>query len=123
MGVLQTQTTLVQSTPLFTDSTATTTTTTNEPPLSVNSSDAGAGGLGFSVGHSTPPISPLRQDDPDMIFSEDEEDFRGFTYSPFNIQTENDDDAPVTKGQLKAINEKVDSLIQSSKTQTNDEYS
>lgn len=91
--------------------------------MSVNASNAGACASGFTVDHLTPPISPLRQDDLDTIFGEDEEDFGGFTYSPFNILTESYDDAPDTKGQLKAINKKLDSLIQSSKTSTNDEYS
>lgn len=105
MGALQTQT------PLFTNSTSTTTTSTVEPPVSVNTSDVRVGASGFTVGQSTPPISHLRQDDPNIVFGEEEEDFGGFTYSPFNIRTASDDEAPVTKGQLKDIKEKLNLLL------------
>ncbi|CAI9302917.1 unnamed protein product [Lactuca saligna] len=78
---------------------------------------------GFTFGTSTSPLSALRHEDPDTIYGVDEDDFGGFTYSLFNIMTESDDDAPVTLGKLKAINEKLDLLIQFSKTSTNDDYS
>ncbi|CAI9282553.1 unnamed protein product [Lactuca saligna] len=109
-------------TPLFTDSTATTTTSNVETLITVNTSDAGAGALVFSVGHSTPPISPFHQDDPDMIYGADDDEFIEFTYSPFNIRTESDDEAPVTRVQLKAINEKLDLLLQSSKASSSEDY-
>lgn len=117
LGVLQTDT------PLFNDSTTPTTTSSDEPPVTVNASDVGEGASGFIVGHSTPPITLLHQDDPDTIYGGNDEDFGGFTYSPFNIRTESDNEAHVTKGQLKAANEKLDSLLQSSKTSTNIDYS
>ncbi|CAI9297798.1 unnamed protein product [Lactuca saligna] len=44
-------------------------TTSTEPPVSINISDTGAKTSGFSTNVS-PPISPLRQDDPDMIFDQ-----------------------------------------------------
>ncbi|CAI9297392.1 unnamed protein product [Lactuca saligna] len=50
-------------------------------------------------------------------------DFTGFTYSPFNIRTESDDEAPVMRGQLKAIHEKLDSLLHASKPSPTDDYS
>ena len=114
MGVSQTHI------PLFTDSTATTTGTTVEPPVTINASDVGVGASGFTVGYSTIPISPLNEDDPDIVYDGDDKDFRGLTYSPFNIRTESDDEAPVTKGKLKAINENLDSLLQSTKASTGD---
>ena len=57
-----------------------------------------------------------------MIFGDDD-DFVGFTYNPFNIRTESDDEALVTRGQLKAINEKLDSLLYATKTTSTDDYS
>ena len=101
MGVSQPQVTVAQSTPLFTYSIATTTTATSEPPISVNASDVGAGASGSTLGHSTSPISPLRQDDPDTIYGDDEDHFGGFTYSPFNIRIESDDEALITRGQFR----------------------
>ena len=89
LGVSQAQT------PLFTDSTATTTTSTVEPPVTINSSDAGAIASGFIVVDSTPLISPLSQDDPYIDYGGDDEDFGGFTNIPFNIWTESDDEASV----------------------------
>lgn len=99
------------------------TATTGGPQVFVNASDVEASALGFTFGLESPPISTLRQDDPDIIYGDADEDFGGFTYSPFNITTKSDDEAPVTKEQLKAIHEKLDSLIQSSKTSTSHDYS
>ncbi|CAI9274710.1 unnamed protein product [Lactuca saligna] len=109
-------------TPFFTDSTATTITTTDEPPVNVNTSDAGARASGFSVGHSTPPVSTLRRDDPETIFGGDV-NFEDFTFSPFHVVEESDEDATVTQKQFKAINDKLDSLIQSSNSSSNNAYS
>ncbi|CAI9290383.1 unnamed protein product [Lactuca saligna] len=85
--------------------------------------DARAGASGFTLGHSTPPISPLRQHDPNTIYGDDEEDFGGFTYSLFNIRTESHDEALVTTGKLKALSKKLDSLIESTKTSSRGDYS
>lgn len=68
-------------------------------------------------------ISPLRQHDPNTIFGDDTGYFNDFTFSSFNIQDDGDDDAPVTKGKIKAINEKLDYLLYSSKTSSSTEYS
>ncbi|CAI9280154.1 unnamed protein product [Lactuca saligna] len=46
-----------------------------------------------------------------------------YTFSPFTIRTESDDEAPVTKGQIKAIHEKLDSLLQASNPSSSDDYS
>ncbi|CAI9302755.1 unnamed protein product [Lactuca saligna] len=87
---------------IFTDST-TTPTTSIEPPATVNASNVGARASGFTTGHITPPISPLRQNDPDMIYG--------------------DDEAPITKGMLKVIHEKLDSLLHYSKASSTDDSS
>ncbi|CAI9295633.1 unnamed protein product [Lactuca saligna] len=112
---------VLQPTPIFTDST-TTPSTTIKRPVSVNASDAGARASGFTTGHSTPLISPLRQNDLDMIVGDDE-DFARFTYSLFNIRTKSDDEAPITRGKINAIDEKLDSLLHVSKASSTDDYS
>ena len=53
---------------------------TNEPPVTINTSDAGVGASGLTVGQSTPPISPLRQDDLDTFLEED-----GFNFNLFSL--------------------------------------
>ncbi|CAI9282872.1 unnamed protein product [Lactuca saligna] len=82
-----------------------------EPLVSVNASDAGVNTLGFTMSSITPPISPLRQDDPDMIYGDGEDNLPGFTFSPFTIRIESDDQAPLMKGKLKDIHEKLDSFL------------
>ncbi|CAI9303782.1 unnamed protein product [Lactuca saligna] len=43
---------------------------------------------------------PIRQDDPDMIFGDDKDEaLGGFTYSPFQIRIENEDEPSATKAQ------------------------
>ncbi|CAI9267847.1 unnamed protein product [Lactuca saligna] len=64
-----------QPPPIFTDST-TTLTTTVEPPVSLNAYDVGAGASCLDI---------------------------GFTYSQFNIRTESDDEAPITRATVKCI--------------------
>ena len=40
--------------------------------------------------------------------------FDSVYYSPYQVQSDDDDDAPVTKKHLKELHEKIDSLIASS---------
>ena len=42
--------------------------------------------------------------------------FDSVYYSPFQVQSDDDDDAPVTKRHLKELHDKIDSLIASSST-------
>ncbi|CAI9293451.1 unnamed protein product [Lactuca saligna] len=76
----------------------------------------------LDTGNSTPPISPLRQNGQDMIFGDDD-DFARFTYSPFKIRSQSDDESPITRGQLKAINETLDSLLHATNTSSTNDYS
>ena len=57
--ILQPHINITQSTPLFSESTATTKTMTNTPTVTVNVSDMGAGASGVIVSPISPPISPL----------------------------------------------------------------
>ncbi|CAI9303163.1 unnamed protein product [Lactuca saligna] len=85
------------STPLYTDSI--TTTTTSEPLVTVNTFNVGVGASG------------------DGFY------FEAFHYSTFRFQVDSDDDAPITQWYLKAINKKLDSLINSSTASPSDVYS
>nr|KAJ0218999.1 hypothetical protein LSAT_V11C300141000 [Lactuca sativa] len=107
-------TTIPISIPIFTDFTI--------PPKtsvatvsSVNVSDTRATSSGFST-HVSPPISPIRTDDPNMIFGEDDDDLGRFTYSPFQIQTQRKDEATMSQGQLRSLHEKIDQLLLASKS-------
>lgn len=82
-----------------------------------------AGASGFTLSNSIPPISNLHQGDSDTLFGDDGFDFEAFHYIPFTIQTESDDHAHVTQRNLKAINEKLDSLINSSTASSSAAYS
>lgn len=110
----------MQSTPLFTESTTTTTTITGTPPFNVF--DMGTGASGVTVGPISRPISPLRTTDPDTVFGDSFDDFQDFHYSPFVVQQESDeDDAPMTKRNFKALNIKLDSLLESTKASSSSE--
>lgn len=69
------------------------------PMSNVNVSVMGAFDLGTTVTPNTSLISPLREDDPDMMFYDDKDDLHDFVLSPFTVHPTNDDDeAPMTKG-------------------------
>ncbi|CAI9274444.1 unnamed protein product [Lactuca saligna] len=81
------------------------------PVVSINISNTGAKTPGFSTDVS-PPISPFRTNDLDIIFGDDNNrNLGGFTCSPFQIRTESEDEDNVTKGKLKSLHEKIDQLI------------
>lgn len=86
MGVAQPQASIALSTPLFTNSTTTTTTTTTTPQVNVNISDAEVGASGVSFGDAFTPVSPLRQDDQNTVFVNNQDNLEDFHYSPFNVQ-------------------------------------
>ncbi|CAI9301843.1 unnamed protein product [Lactuca saligna] len=114
----QPPTSIPVSIPIFTESTISPQAST-APIISINLSDTGANTLGFSS-HVTPPISPIRTDDPDMIFVDD---VVGFTYSPFQIRIDSEDEASAMKGELKSLHENIDQLILASKASSSEAYS
>ncbi|KAL7582391.1 hypothetical protein Lser_V15G42272 [Lactuca serriola] len=62
-----------------------------------------------------PPSSPTHSADNEEPFLGGENmTFDSVYYSPYQVQIDDDDDAPVTKKHLKEIHEKIDSLIASS---------
>ena len=104
------------STPFFTYSTSTTTTIVTSTlevnitksvskevhtsDIHVNVSDTGADvNFGVTMGPGTSTASPLRDDNPNILFGDDQENFTDFVFSPFTIHVNSDDDdAPMTKG-------------------------
>nr|KAJ0208867.1 hypothetical protein LSAT_V11C400219070 [Lactuca sativa] len=97
------------SIPIFTESNIPPQAST-APASSVNVSDTGANTSGFSS-NVTPPISPIRTDDPYMISGDvDDDDMGGFTYSPFPIR-------------IHTLHKKIDQLIVASKASSSEAYS
>lgn len=60
---------------------------------------------------------------PIPYFGGEEKEFEVFHFSPFSAQADNEYDAPITQGQLKAIKKKLDSLLESTKASSSDSYS
>ncbi|XP_052624904.1 uncharacterized protein LOC128132397 [Lactuca sativa] len=106
-------TTIPIPTPIFTDTTTTTTTTkphstvpnppvttelpvTNEPPP------------------SSKPLSPTQSTETTPILGGEDFEFDSTYFSPYRVQSDDDDDEPVTKRHLKSVNEKLDQLLSSS---------
>lgn len=108
-----------QQNPIFSESIITT--TTAGLTVDVNTSDAGEKTSGFTT-TTTTPVSPQHHGSEDFLgvvgF-----DFDTFHYSPFSIQEESDDDAPITQKDLKALNVKLDSILASSTTSSSQAYS
>lgn len=124
VSVSQPQVSIPQTIPLFNESTTITTTTISTPPVIVNESNMGAGASGVTIGPCSTTISHLHDDYPATIFGDDWDDFQYFHFSPFNVKQSSDDKyAPMTKRQLKPLNEKLDTLIESSKASLSSEYS
>ncbi|KAL7619307.1 hypothetical protein Lser_V15G04057 [Lactuca serriola] len=66
---------------------------------------------------SPPPSSPAHAAESEEPFLGGEDmTFDSVYYSPFQVQSDDDDDAPVTKKHLKELQAKIDSLITSSST-------
>nr|KAJ0221051.1 hypothetical protein LSAT_V11C200068880 [Lactuca sativa] len=103
----QPSTTIPIPTPIFTDTTTTTTTTgahstaptppvTTEPPA------------------TTKPLSPTPSTETTPVLGGEDLEFDSTYFNPYRVQSDDDDDEPVTKHHLKAVNEKLDQLLSSS---------
>ena len=58
------------------------------------------------------------------MLGDDQNVFEEFQYNPFNVhQASDDEDAPMTKGKFKALNGKLDTLFESSKSSSSTKYS
>ncbi|KAL7609412.1 hypothetical protein Lser_V15G13559 [Lactuca serriola] len=66
---------------------------------------------------SPPPSSPAHEsEEEEPLLGGENMNFDSVYYSPFQVQSDDDDDAPVTKRHLKELHDKIDSLIASSST-------
>ncbi|CAH1431384.1 unnamed protein product [Lactuca virosa] len=108
-------------TPLFIKITTTTTTPT-EPQVRVNVSDTGAPTSGTETPITSKPLSPPHSNESDTVIGGEDADFDSFYFSPYRVQSDDDDDAPVTKRHLKDLNEKLDKLIASASSSSTTEY-
>ncbi|XP_023766520.1 flocculation protein FLO11-like [Lactuca sativa] len=107
--ILTTQafTTIPIPTPIFIETTTTTTTTgahstaptppvTTEPPT------------------TTKLLSPIPSTETTPVLGGEDLEFDSTYFSPYHVQSDEDDDEPVTKHHLKAVNDKLDQLLSSS---------
>lgn len=88
---------------------------TRTSDIPINASDAGANVyIGVTLDQGTSPASPFNEEE-EILFGDNQEPIFNFVFNPFTINLNNDDDdAPMTKGQFKKLDEKLDSLLESS---------
>lgn len=100
VGVSQPRISIALSTPFYDDSTATKTSTVSTSMSTINVLDTVVGAtFCVTVGPNTSPTSTLREDDPDIMYGDDQDDFQNFVFIPFTIHpTSNDDESPMRKG-------------------------
>ncbi|KAL7598604.1 pollen-specific leucine-rich repeat extensin-like protein 2 [Lactuca sativa] len=99
-------------TPLFTKVTTTTTTTT-QPQAGVNVSDTGVPTSESEPPITSKPLSPPPSHESDIVLSGAEMEFHSVYFSPYRVQSDDDDDAPVTKKHLKNLNDTLDKMLSS----------
>lgn len=107
--------------PIFIETT--TTSTTTEPLAFVNVSDTGAPTSCVETLIISKPLSSSHSTKSETILGEEDVEFDTFHYSPFTVQRNSDDDAPITKRHLKDLNEKLNTLIASSSSSSTTAYS
>ncbi|XP_023764879.2 uncharacterized protein LOC111913403 [Lactuca sativa] len=100
-------------TPILTDTTTTTTTTgahstAATPPVTTKTP------VMTEPPTTTKPLSPTTSTDTTPVLGGDDLEFDSTYFSPYCVQSDEDDDEPVTKRHLKAVNDKLDQLLSSS---------
>ncbi|KAL7586245.1 hypothetical protein Lser_V15G38227 [Lactuca serriola] len=68
-------------------------------------------------------ISPSPSSNSFPVLGGEELEFESYYYSPYRVQIEDDDDAPLTKRNLRDLNEKLDKLLASSSSSSTSTYS
>ncbi|XP_023739506.1 lisH domain-containing protein C1711.05-like [Lactuca sativa] len=63
---------------------------------------------------TTKPLSPTPSTDTTPVLGGEDLEFDSTYFSPYRVQSDEDEDAPVTKRHLKAVNDKLDQLLSSS---------
>nr|KAJ0193115.1 hypothetical protein LSAT_V11C800452990 [Lactuca sativa] len=123
----QPSSTIPVPTPIFSDATKTTTTgvrtnisdtgarssvpeptVTTEPPVTTEPL------VTTEPPVTTTPPSPTSSTETNTVLGGEDLEFDSIYFSLYRIQSDDDDDAPVTKRQLKAVTEKLDQLLSSS---------
>ncbi|XP_023769235.1 pectinesterase inhibitor 10-like [Lactuca sativa] len=114
-------TTIPIPTPIFTDTTSTTTTKptftapnppVTEPPFTTKPT------FTTEPPPSSKPLSPTQSTETTPILGGEDLEFDSTYFSPYRVQSEYDDDEPITKRHLKAVNDKLDQLLSSSSSGT-----
>ncbi|XP_052621019.1 gibberellin-regulated protein 14-like [Lactuca sativa] len=108
----QTFTIIPISTPIFTDTT--TTTTTTKPHFTVPNPPVTEPPVTTEPPPTSKPLSPTQSTETTPILGGEDSKFDSMYFSPYRVQSDDDDDEPVTKRHLKAVNEKLDQLLSSS---------
>ncbi|XP_052620948.1 flocculation protein FLO11-like [Lactuca sativa] len=106
----QPSTTIPIPTPILTDTTTTTTTTTTTG----SHSTAPTPPVTTEPPTTTKPLSPTPSTDTTPVLGGEDLEFDSTYFSHYRVQSDEDDDKPVTKHHLKAVNDKLDQLFSSS---------
>ncbi|XP_023760537.1 cell wall protein DAN4-like [Lactuca sativa] len=116
----QPSTTIPISVPIFSE--ATTTTTTG---VRTYISDTGAHSSAPTTEPpvTTKPLSPTQFTKTNIVLGGEDLEFDSTYFSPYLVQSDDDEDAPVIKRHLKAVTEKLDQLLSSSSTSAYSESS
>ncbi|XP_052627090.1 uncharacterized protein LOC128133621 [Lactuca sativa] len=99
-------TTIPIPTPIFTD-----TTTTTKPHFTVPNPPVTEPPVTTEPPPTSKPLSPIQSTETTLILGGEDLEFDSMYFSPYRVQSDDDDDDPVTKRHLKAVNEKLDQLL------------
>ncbi|XP_023756223.1 uncharacterized protein LOC111904724 [Lactuca sativa] len=107
--------------PIFADTTSTTTTKptfnipkppVNEPTFTIENP------ITTEAPATSKPLSPTPSTETTPILGGEDLEFDSTYFSPYRVQNEDDEDEPITKHHLKAVNEKLDQLLSFSSSST-----
>ncbi|XP_023750879.1 endochitinase A-like [Lactuca sativa] len=115
----QPSTTIPSPIPIFTDTTTTTTnigahSTAPTPPITIEPPVTTEPLVTTKPPITPKPLSPTPSTDTTPVLGGEDLEFDSTYFSPYRVQSDEDDDEPVTKRRLKAVNDKLDQLLSSS---------
>ncbi|CAI9290795.1 unnamed protein product [Lactuca saligna] len=123
----QPSTTIPISAPIFTEATSTTTTgvrtnvsdtgarsSATEPPFTIEPPVTTEPPVSNEPPVTTKPLSPTQSTETNTVLGGEDLEFDSTYFSPYRVQSDDDEDAPVTKSHLKAVTEKLNQLLSSS---------
>nr|KAJ0216938.1 hypothetical protein LSAT_V11C300101750 [Lactuca sativa] len=106
-------TTIPIPTPIFSEATTVTITQTIKPEVHANVSDTGVRTSVVATPVISKPLSPTPSIEIAPVLRGEKVELDSFYYSPYRVQIDDDDDAPITKQHLKELNEKIHKLTAS----------